>query len=264
VFIEIERRWSIRFGDDDINTLRQALEDILEQFAMELPEGLPWSLEGPFEASDAYPARTLAPKRSLPLPALLSQVLLAFTIEFNRESRTPLMLCANTLRVLGEQPIPAGDIPRLTGASPETSAIGWQIKPYVVVEPDPAASRGKVVRLTPLGLKAQQIYRDLTAEIERRWEARFGKAQVRGLRDSLTNLFVPRNGNQLVLAEGLVPAEGTVRSGEQAPALGRRDVGAAARQRMRDVVAQTEMFRRDPAGTLPHYPLWDMNRGFGP
>ena len=22
--------------------------------------------------------------------------------------------------------------------------------------------------------------------------------------------------------------------------------------------------QRDPAGTLPHYPLWDMNRGFGP
>jgi hypothetical protein len=27
---------------------------------------------------------------------------------------------------------------------------------------------------------------------------------------------------------------------------------------------QTEAFLRDPAGTLPHYPLWDMNRGFGP
>jgi hypothetical protein len=33
---------------------------------------------------------------------------------------------------------------------------------------------------------------------------------------------------------------------------------------MRDLVAQTEEFVRDPAGTLPHYPLWDMNRGFGP
>jgi hypothetical protein len=46
--------------------------------------------------------------------------------------------------------------------------------------------------------------------------------------------------------------------------LGRRDVGAAALQRMRDLVAQTEMFIRDPVGTLPHYPAWDMNRGFGP
>jgi hypothetical protein len=46
--------------------------------------------------------------------------------------------------------------------------------------------------------------------------------------------------------------------------LGRVDVGPAARQRKRDLVIQTEAFVRDPAGTLPHYPLWDMNRGFGP
>ncbi len=37
----------------------------------------------------------------------------------------------------------------------------------------------------------------------------------------------------------------------------------AARRRMRDLVAQTEMVQRHPAASLPHYPLWDMNRGFG-
>ena len=84
-----------------------------------------------------------------------------------------------------------------------------------------------------------------------------------GLRDSLQELFVSRSGARLLLAEGLIPAEGTIRAGTLAPALGRRDIGTAARQRMRDLVAQTEMFRRDP-GTLPHYPLWDINRGFGP
>jgi hypothetical protein len=42
------------------------------------------------------------------------------------------------------------------------------------------------------------------------------------------------------------------------------DIGPAARQRKRDLVIQTEAFVRDPAGALPHYPLWDMNRGFGP
>ena len=67
-----------------------------------------------------------------------------------------------------------------------------------------------------------------------------------------------------LLSEGLVPPQGTVRAGDQTPALGRGNVGAAARQRIRDLVVQTEAFVRDPAGTLPHYPLWDMNRGFGP
>jgi hypothetical protein len=76
--------------------------------------------------------------------------------------------------------------------------------------------------------------------------------------------MVPRGGNSLILAEGLVPPAGTARAGEQAPALGRRDMGAAARQRTRDLVAQTEMSPRHPAATLPHYPLWDRNRDSGP
>jgi hypothetical protein len=37
-----------------------------------------------------------------------------------------------------------------------------------------------------------------------------------------------------------------------------------AKQRMRDRVAQTALFIQDPIGSLPHYSLWDMNRGFGP
>jgi hypothetical protein len=72
-------------------------------------------------------------------------------------------------------------------------------------------------------------------------------------------VFAARREGQLLLAEGLIPAEG---AGSQAAA--RRDAGLAARQRMRDLVAQTENFIRDPVNALPHYPLWDMNRGFGP
>jgi hypothetical protein len=66
------------------------------------------------------------------------------------------------------------------------------------------------------------------------------------------------------LSEGLKPPPGTSRAGAQIPALGRLAVAPAARQRMRDLVIQTEAFMRDPAGALPHFPLWDMNRGFGP
>ena len=257
---EIEQRWEARFGSDGIASLRLALEDVLEQIELELPQGLPAYRH----AAVSYPARGADRKAPLPLPALLSQLLLAFTIEFDRESRAPLILCANTLRVLGEQPISVADIPRLTGGSPETCGIGWQIRPYVRVEPDLSARRGKVVSLTPLGLETQRTYHNLVGKIEKRWEARFGKEKVRRVRESLRELFVPRSGDRLLLSEGLVPQEGTVRAGEQVPALGRRDVGVAARQRRRDLVAQTEMFLRDPAGSLPHYPFWDMNRGFGP
>jgi hypothetical protein len=253
LFGEIERRWETRFGREEIGRLREALQVVADQLDVELPDGLPGNGEGPEE----FPPRVGRARGGLPLPTLLSHLLLTFRLDFERESALPLELCANTLRVLGETPVRAAELPRLTGTSPETSDIGWQLKPYVVVAPDPARSRGKVVRLSPRGLSAQRIYHRLIRDIEQRWEKRFGRDAIAVLRESLQGLFGR-------LAEGLIPPQGTVRAGDQAPALGRRDVGVAARQRMRDLVAQTEAFLRDPQGTLPHYPAWDMNRGFGP
>jgi hypothetical protein len=260
LFGDIEQRWAARFGAHQLESLRQALGAVVKQLDLDLPQALP----GYGNADYPYP-KLQTPRTGVdPLPVLLSQLLLAFTIDFDRESRVPLRLCANTLRVLGQTPVPLGEIPRLTGGSPETSDIGWEAKPYVAIEPDPTARRGKVARLTPLGLRAQRNYHELVREIEDRWRARFGEERIRSIRECIENLFVARGAERLLLAEGLVPAEGTVRAGNQAPALGRRDVGPAARQRMRDLVAQTEMFIRDPVNALPHYPLWDMNRGFGP
>ena len=259
LFGEIERRWQSRFGEDTISRLRQILQSLLKEIDLELPQGLPalWDVAG------QYPTRRERSSGTLPFVTLLSQLLLTFAVEFDRESSAPLWLCANTLRVVKEQPIAVGDLQRLTGGSPETSGIGWQIKPYVTMERNPASSRGQLVRLTPLGRNVQQRYRELTREIEKRWRAKYGEDKIDRLRNSLQELFLRNNGERSLLSEGLVPAEGTVRAGKQAPALGRRDIGTAARRRMRDLVAQTEMFLRDP-GTLPHYPLWDMNRGFGP
>jgi DNA-binding MarR family transcriptional regulator len=215
---EIEARWQRRFGEQRILRLMESLNRI-------------------------------APAPDL--PRAFSGALGKFQEEFERVSPVPLMYCANPLRVLSGEPVPESAIPRLTGCSPETSGIGWQIKPFIVVAPDPAARRGKVVWLSPRGHIVQQAYHRLTAEIEQRWERQYQ------LRDLLLAFF-PK------LAEGLTPPPGTARAGYQAPALGRRDIGAAARQRMRDLVAQTEAFLNDPAGALPHFPMWDMNRGFGP
>jgi hypothetical protein len=112
------------------------------------------------------------------------------------------------------------------------------------------------------GLRAQQVYHRLIWDIEKRWEERFGKDGVGMLRESLQRLLARHSGGMLLLSEGLVPPGGTVRATRhQLLAAG---TGVAARQRMRDLVAQTEAFVRDLAGTLPHYPAWDMNRGFGP
>jgi hypothetical protein len=260
LFGEIERRWEKRFGKNEISRLRRVLQSMVAKLDVELPQGLSAMWEG----IEAFPPRVQRASEDFPLPTILSQLLLTFQIEFDRESPAPLVYCANTLRVLGEKPIRVAEIPRLTGGSPESSAIGWQIKPYVVVTTDPTASRGKVARLSPQGLRAQQEYHRLIREIEQRWAERFGSDAIGALRQSLQGLFDRHSEGVPPLSAGLVSPQGTVRAGHQAPALGRRDVGAAARQRMRDLVTQTEAFVRDPAGSLPHFPAWDMNRGFGP
>jgi len=256
----IEARWRSRFGNEEIQQLRDALKSIVGQVDVELPHGF----TDIRYRKRPFPARREREGADLPLPTLLSQALLAFAIDFEGESRAPFALCASTIRVLGEKPTRESEIPRLTGSSPETSGVGWQIKPYIIVEPDPGARRGKVIRLSPRGLLAQNNYRRVTAEIEKRWESRFGRENVLQLRESLQALIGAEKADHLLLSEGLVPGAGTIRAGDVAPALGRRDVGAAAKQRARDLVAQTAEFVRDPAASLPHYPLWDMNRGFGP
>jgi hypothetical protein len=258
---EIEQRWRARFGDE-IRRLCESLRAVTDQLDTELPHGLPVAINR--TEAHTYPPRTRQDTRPLLLPVLLSQLLLAFATEFDRESEAPLALSANTIRILGEKSVRAGDIPLLTGGSPETSGVGWQLKPYVVIEADQTAKRGKSVRLTPLGFKAQQTYHRLVGEIENRWAPRFGEDEMRSLRVSLQGLLERRDGDRLLLSVGLAPPPGVARAGFEVPALGRVSGGPAARQRMRDLVAQTEAFVRDPLNTLPHYPVWDMNRGFGP
>ncbi len=250
---QIDARWSKRFGDD-ATRLRRSLEAIEHQIDLELPQGLPGAiLQLPQFAPRKSPAED-----GLPLPVLLSRVLLAFALDFERESRTPISLCANTIRVLSDEPISEAEIPKRTGCSAETAGIGWQHKPYMIVERDPGRGRGKFVRLSEAGIKAQNEYYSIARDIEEKWKERF-PAATKEVRGSLTTLL--KRGE---LSDGLKPPPGTTRAGTQTPALGRIDIGPAARQRKRDLVIQTEAFVCDPAGALPHYPLWDMNRGFGP
>jgi len=257
----VEQRWESRFGSDPIARLRQTLLEIAGKREHEWPRSLQYTSLDQMK----YPPRSSSEgSHAAGIPTLLTWILLAFSTEFDRESKVPLALCANTIRVLGTHPIREADVARLTGGSPEAVAIGWQLKPFVVVEPDPSAKRGKVLTLSPKGQEAKEKYLRLNEQIERDWESRFGNQKIDDLRESLAALFVPGSDGRPLIAKGLIPAQGTVRSGAPMPSLGRRELGSAALQRARDRVAQTKSFFSDPAGTLPHYPLWDMNRGFGP
>jgi len=144
--------------------------------------------------------RAHAPVSSRPLSALLSQVLIAFTLELDREldlrrnaarATTPapsLAMWSNVLRFVGEQGVDERRLPALSGIS--KSAIHSMVAclarhGWVVVEPDPSDNRAKIVRLTARGRKLRNVWRPLLAGVEKRWQQRFGKNEIAKLRESL-------------------------------------------------------------------------------
>jgi DNA-binding MarR family transcriptional regulator len=192
----IEKRWESRFGKDQIGKLRESLGALAGQIHAPLPEYLPVLGYGLF--AEIFHDKGGKPAVSnsgaggrLPLSTLLSQVLLAFTLEFERESHVSLAISANVLRLLDDEGIRVRDLPRLSGVSKEAIAMSFSFlkaRRFVVVEPDPTASRTKMVRLTPNGRKARDAYRLLLSLIEERWRIRFGEIAIRNLRESLQPL----------------------------------------------------------------------------
>ena len=190
----IEQRWRERFGTDQLSRLRVPLTSMVTRLDPGLPDCLPilgaaLLSRGPDPRLPPRPDGT-APE-AMPLSALLSRVLLSFAVEYERETGLSLAVAANVLRVLGTERTRLRDLPALTGTSKESVrwALGILTRGDLAAEdPDPAASRGKVARLTPRGLDAQRLYHELTGEIERRWRDRFTPAVTAALRASLEPL----------------------------------------------------------------------------
>jgi DNA-binding MarR family transcriptional regulator len=186
----IENRWESKFGESAIARLRESLAALVSKINMELPEYLPVLGYGlSTEAPRQYGPRAVEPPRHL--TALLSKVLHAFTIEFERESEVSLAISANVVRLLNDEGVRVRDLPRLSGVSKEAIAmvVGFlQKRGYVTVDLDPAASRTKVVRMTAKGRAAHRKYQEALASIEKRWQERFGENAIRNLRESLEAL----------------------------------------------------------------------------
>jgi DNA-binding MarR family transcriptional regulator len=190
LFGVIEQRWEERFGRDEIDRLRELLTNVVTRIDLDLPDCLPILGYGLF--SRGPDRKRTAPVGELALAALLSRALLAYAMEFERESDLSLAICADVLRVLDEKGVRLRDLPRQSGVSKEAISMALGIlgkKHLAVVGPDPAGSRAKIVRLTPPGVEAQDAYRQLLASIEERWQERFGVETIRALRDVLGRLI---------------------------------------------------------------------------
>jgi hypothetical protein len=155
------------------------------------------------------------------LSALLSRLLLAFAIEFEREAELPLAIGANVLRVLDEKGVRVRDLPILTGVSKEAIGMAMGVlrkRLEAVVEPDPGESRSKVACLTPKGRRVQNEDRRLLGALEERWQARFGKAAMRRTRASLESLVGEPTAERPPLFRGLEPLPDGWRASIRKPA----------------------------------------------
>lgn len=194
----IEARWRERLGADAVDALRSALADVVADLDPALPDCLPIAGYGLFSRLDpdaARPDQGATQPAALPLWALLSKPLLAFAVDYENESSLSLAIGANVIRVLpasGDAVRPR-DLPVLSGVSRESIDMAMGIlrkRALVAEEPDPSASRGKVIRLTGQGIAAQHAYHTLVAAIEDRWRARFPPGRVAALRATLEPLAV--------------------------------------------------------------------------
>jgi hypothetical protein len=181
LFAVIESRWPTA------TQLREALDAVVRQIDLDLPDCMP--ILGYGLASHSGPPKKLSAPLDpgLPLPALLARALNAFTIEYESESGVSLASGANFLRVLNATGVPVRELPHLAGVAKEQVAIALgflQKRSLVKIEP----GKVKTAALTPKGLESQERYWKLVAEIEDRWSNRFRSEAIGNLRAQLAKL----------------------------------------------------------------------------
>jgi DNA-binding PadR family transcriptional regulator len=202
LFKLIEECWRSRFSHSKIDRLRESLMELVAQFDVELPDYLPVLGYGmiaqvPHLKKEVHAANDAnAPRPNL--PTLLSKALLAFALDFERESVLSLVIGANLLRVMNEEGVRVYDLPRLSGVSKEAikGSLGFlEKRRYAVVEATPRTQVSgkktigvKVVRLTAKGREAQDAYRQRLTVVEKSWQVRYGKDIIHNLCESLEAL----------------------------------------------------------------------------
>ena len=202
---EIEARWKDRFGRKAVDDLRSALTDVVARVDVDLPDGLLGEPRLP-------PGRLGENAGQLSLTALLSKVLLALALDFDDHSDlsleiytagvgSRLPICANVLRLIGEDGVAVAKIPELSGVD-KMAIDNWVgilgRRGYIEVTTDLGARRRRVARLAPEGLRARDAYLQWTESLEGRWPDTRSSAAIRRLRLAVEHIVGdPRPGSPL-------------------------------------------------------------------
>jgi hypothetical protein len=183
-----EKRWADRFGSGVMVALRRSLAALVDRLDVELPDYLPGNGAHSGRAEVALRPLTAELAESADLPALISKMLLVFTLDFERDSSLSLVLSANPVRVLGPSPVAVSELPYRCGVGKETLSVmmGYlERHRYLAIATGAGA---KVARLTETGCAAECDYHERLETVENTWRSRFGSAAVTHLRQALETL----------------------------------------------------------------------------
>ncbi len=233
LFDEVDTRWAQRFGVDVVGELRGALRSVVDRLDVEFPEYVP-IVAGSDGMAAGFSPREKSDSRANQdsLATMLSQVLLAYTLDFERESELSLPLCSNFVRVLGGTGRRVEELPRAAGVSKEATSMALTFLTkagYLDIVGTSAST--KRARLTTKGLEVQKGLRRRHDQVERAWRTRFGAGDVRQLRLSLESVLTHPD-----LSRGLHPHPGGWRASKP-------------------YLERTEAMVDDPRAALPHYPM---------
>jgi len=192
----VQKRWQKRFGKDFLDQLVEVMQAIITRSGADYPDYLPVLgydlLTNPPSVKSGAQSRASSVSRvENTVPALFSRLLLVFAIEFERDSKLSLAVCANLLRLTTDEGVPIRELPRLSGVSKEAIAMAVRRAEECdlgEVQPGSASGRLKVFLLTSQGHLARDKYRQLVAQIENGWTLHFGKANVEKLRELLERI----------------------------------------------------------------------------
>lgn len=192
----VQADWRERFGGDTVDRLRDALSTVVERLPVELPHypagygaADPSVTGGDYVPEDPGPPRIPAHGQDwpvvlrqpggdtghLPLPALLSQVLAAFAIDYERERFGSLPAASNFLRFVGDDGMTLGRARVLGGVTGNGKSLHERHRD-VVAEPGRPRDMGRRVFLTPKGRRVRDAYPNVVVEVEDRWRKQYAAA----------------------------------------------------------------------------------------
>lgn len=190
--------------------LRTALEELVAQLPFELPHH-PASYGAADPSAIGGPAMQREPRKDglpahgadwrpveragagvdtasfLPTNALLSQALMAFTIDYEDRFPWPLASTASVLVHLGADPRPLDDLPAGHGLVGNGKSL-LERHLIVTVSPDPADRRKKRAALTDRGLAVLQHHPGRLQTVETEWRERYSGELIDRLRNGLEKL----------------------------------------------------------------------------